>query len=372
MEKEHHFIKEIREQPDVIKKSLEHADAALKDLAQRYAKQVDRILFVGCGDPYMLGIAATYPFERWANLPAESIEAAEFAMYRHNLVNERTLVVLISSSGKTVKVIDAARLSAKKGAPMFALTNLNPSPITAETDEVIQTQAGWSDSFPTKQTTTALALLYALALHWAEASGTMPADEISALRKELYEDVPKVIQTALNLDSQMQELAQNYLDAPIYAFVGSGPNWATALLSAAKMKETSQSRSEATNLEEYAHLHSLSLKDNDPVFIITGPGAIGERNRLVCQHIKSNGGQLVVIGPSKDKELWAEMDVSYCQVPDHSEMFGPLITWIPLQLFAYHVAIGKQLNPDRPPEKGPMDYLQKIIYTSMLEGWDDR
>lgn len=372
MKKAYHFIKEIQQQAEVIQKSLVHADADLKALAQRYVGQVTRVIMVGCGDPYLLGLAATYAFESWANLPAESIEAAEFAMYRHNLIGPHSLIVLISSSGKTVKVIDAARLAAQKNAPTFALTNLNPSPITAETGQVIQTQAGWSDSFPTKQTSTALAVLYALALHWAEAAGTLPRAEVSALRQELYEGVPAAIQQSYALALQMEQLAQQYLDAPIYSFIGSGANWATALLAAAKMKETSQSRAEATTLEEYAHLHSLSLKENDPVFVLTTPGQIGQRSRLICQHIKSNGGQLIVIGPAQEQPLWADLDVAYCQVPDHQAIFGPLVAWVPLQLFAYYTAVGKGRNPDRPPERGPMDYLQKIIYTSMLDGWFER
>lgn len=372
MPKEYHFLKEIRQQPEAIRKSLEHADPQLHELARRYAGQVKRVILVGCGDPYLLGLAAVYAFERWAGLPAESIEAAEFAMYRHQQINQHTLIVLITSSGKTVKVIDAARLAAQRGAPAFALTNLNPSPITAETDQVIQTQAGWSDSFPTKQTTTALAVLYALALHWAAATGAMPAAEIAALRQALYVGVPQAAEQALALAPQMEQLAQQHLAAPIYSFIGSGPNWATALLAAAKLKETSQSRSEATNLEEYAHLHSLSITANDPVVVITAPGQIGERSRLICQHITSNGGRLAVVGPAQERELWAELEVAYCQVADHDEMFGPLVAWVPLQLFAYYVALGKGRNPDRPPERGPMDFLQKIIYTSMLEGWFER
>ena len=111
---------------------------------------------------------------------------------------------------------------------------------------------------------------------------------------------------------------------------------------------------------------------DDPVFIFTYPGDIGERSRLICQHIKNNGGQLIVVGPEAEQELWTELEVSYYAVPDHAEMFGPLVAWIPLQMFAYYIARGKHRNPDRPPDRGPMDFLQKIIYTSMLEGWFDR
>ena len=128
MEKEYHFIEEIRDQPAAIKKSLETADPVIKNLARRYTDKIERIVLVGCGDPHMLSLGAVYAFERWAHIPAEAVEAAEFSLYRHELVNEHTLVILITSSGKTVKVIDAARLSKQRGAPMFALTNLGPQP----------------------------------------------------------------------------------------------------------------------------------------------------------------------------------------------------------------------------------------------------
>lgn len=370
-EQKFHFIKEIHEQPEVIEKTLKHTDPMLKELAEKFSKQINRILLVGCGDPYMVGIAAAYAFEIWAKLPAYAIEAAEFSMYR-KLADENTLIILITSSGKTVKVIDAARIAEQLGAPTIALTNLVPSPITDETELVIQTQAGWSDSFPTKQTSTAMAVLFALALHWAKQKNTMPANEIEQLRHELYDEVPGLVREALNLENSMQALAQQWIQSPIYTFIGSGTNFVTAMLGAAKMKETSQSRSEYSNLEEYAHLHCLSLKEDDTVFLITEPGSMGERNRLVCEHIKANGGRVAVIGPAREKQLWDRLDGKYYEVPDHHVLFGPLVSWIPLQLFAYHTSVEKNRNPDRPPQHGPMDYLQKIIYTSMLEGWEDR
>lgn len=368
---QYHFIKEIYEQPAVIGKTLRHVEPMLREITEKFSKKIERILFVGCGDPYMIGKAGAYAFEMWAKLPAYAIEAAEFSMYR-KLANENTLVILITSSGKTVKVIDSAKVATVLGAPTIAVTNLVPSPITEETELILQTEAGWSDSFPTKQTTTALAVLFGLALHWAKKKKILPVEKINELRHELYEQVPEMVATSLKLEDQMESLAQQWIDAPIYSFIGSGTNFVTAMLGAAKMKETSQSRSEYSNLEEYAHLHCLSLKNNDPVFIITEPGLMGERNRLVCQHIKANGGNVAVIGPNNEMELWNEMDVQYFEVPDHDAMFGPLVSWIPLQLFAYHTSVLKNRNPDRPPQHGPMDYLQKIIYTSMLEGWENR
>jgi glucosamine--fructose-6-phosphate aminotransferase (isomerizing) len=372
MTKEYHFIRELREQPGVLKASLEAEDDALKELAQRYAGKIDRIFLTGCGDPYMLAIAAAYAFEKWTGVAAEAVEAAELTLYRsHELWNERTLVILITSSGKTVKVVDAARLARQRGAPMFALTNRNPSPVTEETDNVIQTRAGWSDSFPTKQTTTALALLQSLALHWAEAAGSMPLAKIQALRAELS-NVPAAMEKTLELEETMREIANQYLRAPIYQFIGSGPNLATAHLGAAKIKETSQSRAEACNLEEFAHLHGLSMQEGDPIFIVTEPGMIGERNRLIGMWIETNGADAIVVGAKAEKEAWVALNVRFVEVPDHDEMFGPLISLLPLQLFAYFTAVGKGRNPDRPPDRGDSPYIQQVIYNSVLEGWENR
>jgi glucosamine--fructose-6-phosphate aminotransferase (isomerizing) len=372
MTKEYHFIQELRAQPNVVRESLKFAQDRIKSLAETFAGKIDRVVMIGCGDPYMLSVAAALAFEKWAGVETEAVEAAEFSQYRNPaMLNERTLVVLITSSGKTVKVIDGARIAHQHHAPVFALTNRVPSPITDETDNILQTQAGWSDSFPTKQTTCALALLNALALEWAKRANTYDASKLLALENELWQ-IPDKMQQTLQLEARMQEIANRFLDAPIYQYIGSGPNLATALLGAAKIKETSQGRAEASNVEEFAHLHGLSMKEGDPIFIVTEPGAIGERNRLIGKWILTNGGIPLVVGPTAEKAAWAGLDAEFIEVPDHDEMFGSLISLLPLQMFAHYTAIGKQRNPDRPPERGDMQYIQQVIYTSVLEGWENR
>jgi len=371
--KEYHFIQELREQPNVVRASLQSEQPRLETFAEKFAGKIDRVILIGCGDPNMLSIAAANAFEKWVGVPTEAVEAAEFTLYRNPaLLNERTLVVLISSSGKTVKVIDAARIARSRGAPVFALTNRVPSPITEETDQILQTRAGWSDSFPTKQTTAALALLDALALEWAKRAKSFDASALESLSSELNDHIADKMAQTLQLEARMKDLASNFLDAPIYQYIGSGPNLATALLGAAKIKETSQGRAEASNVEEFAHLHGLSMKEGDPIFIVTAPGPIDERNRLIAQWILTNGGIPLVVGSTVAKEAWAGLAVSYIEVPDHDEMFGPLISLLPLQMFAHYIAIGRERNPDRPPERGDMQYIQQIIYTSVLEGWENR
>lgn len=369
MPAEYQFIVEIKEQPQVIRRTLSELDGQLKSLAQSFIGQIDRVILIGCGDPHMHSIAAAYALEAWAGIPAEAIEAAEFSLYRYKLVTERTLVILISSSGKTVKVIDGARLSAERGARLIAVTNVEDGPVTHEATDVILTRAGKSDSFPTKPTTTALASLLCLALHWGELAGNLTPDHAGALRKELVESVPAAIEEALKLEAGMKTLAEKYVDAPAYAFIGSGPNLSTALLAAAKIKETNQGRAEGCNLEEFAHLHTLSVKSGDPVFIITVPGLLGQRSRRIADFIVSFGAHPIAVGPASEREAWADIPATYIEVPQHTEQFGPLINWIPLQIFAYYLTLAKGLNPDRPVNRGDFAAIQEVIYTSMLEGW---
>lgn len=371
MGKEYNFIREVRQQPEAVRKSLKFADQPLMALAKKYVGKIDRIILVGCGDSYMLGIPAVYAFECWSNIPSEAIEAAELSFYRHCTVNNRTLVVLISSSGKSIRVIDSGSISSKKGAELLALVNRIPSPLAEAAHETIQTQAGHTNAYPSKTTSTAIAVLYALALHIAGLLHSQPSKTVASLHFELYEQIPDAMNETLKLEKEMKDLAVRYATSPIYSFIGSGPNLGTALLSAAKMGETSQSLSRATNLEEFSHLHGYTIQENEPIFMIDGHGDIGEQSRLMAENIVANHGKVIVVGTGESRELWGELPDTYIQVPEHNEMFGPLVNWIPLQMFAYYIGIAKGRNPDKPKRVGSED-VQKIIYGSMLEGYDER
>jgi glucosamine--fructose-6-phosphate aminotransferase (isomerizing) len=222
----------------------------------------------------MLGTGAAYALEGWSGILTEAIEAAELVMYRMAALNAETLVIAISSSGKSLTVVEAARGAAERGAAVAALTNSVPSPLADAAPRVLQTQAGPSNAYPTKQTTTALAVLYALALELAEARGTMPAETIAALKKELAEDIPNRMSEALAREKELEDLAAPFVNAPMYTFLGNGVNLATAMLGSAKMVETSQSSSRATNLEEFSQLYSYTLTEGEPV-VYRGAGAYG-------------------------------------------------------------------------------------------------
>jgi glucosamine--fructose-6-phosphate aminotransferase (isomerizing) len=371
MDKEYNFIREVRQQPEAVSKTLKFADPQLTSLVKKHIGKIDRIILAGCGDSYMLGIPAAYAFEEWANIPSEAIEAAELSLYRYHTINNRTLVVLISSSGKSIRVLDAGSVSSERGAELFALVNQAPSPLAEAAHQTIQTQAGHTNAYPSKTTSTAIAVLYALALHLAGQMQSQPSKVIASLQLELNEYIPAAMSEALKLEKEMKDLADRYAEAPIYSFIGSGPNLGTALLSAAKMGETSQSLSRATNLEEFSHLHGYTIQKDEPIFMIEGSDDIVERSRLIAGNIVANHGKVIVVGTGENRELWGELPDAYIQVPRHTEMFGPLVCWVPLQMFAYYIGIAKGRNPDKPHRVGSEE-VQKIIYGSMLEGYEER
>jgi glucosamine--fructose-6-phosphate aminotransferase (isomerizing) len=227
MSKEYNFIREVRQQPDAVRRSLAFVDQPLKALAQKYVGKIDRIILVGCGDSYMLGVpAVVYAFECWSNIPCEAIEAAELSLFRYSSVNERTLVILISSSGRSIRVIDAGSISSQKGAKLLALVNQVPSPLAEAAHEVIQTQAGPTNAYPSKTTTAAMGVLYALALHMAAFTHSQPDEMLSSLHLELHERIPAAMDEVLKLEDEMKALAGRYAAAPIYSFIGSGANLA--------------------------------------------------------------------------------------------------------------------------------------------------
>jgi glucosamine--fructose-6-phosphate aminotransferase (isomerizing) len=368
--KDYHFIQEVHEQPDVVHATLEHVDEQVKTIAQTYGERITRVVLVGCGDPYMLAVAASYAFEEWCGIESEAIEAAEFTMYRSGRVNAHTLVIPISSSGKSLTVLDAARLALDKGAIVIGLTNNVPSPLSEAVPQTLLTKAGKSDAYPSKQSTAGLAVLYALALALAEVKKSLSAEELNALRTELNE-TPERMRRTLELEGQIATLAAQFVDVPIYTFLGCGPNLGTAQLSAAKMIETSQSRARATNVEEFSHLHGYVLGKNEPVFVLNRGGSVSAQARRLAPNLRSNGAQVLVLGPADDAALWKDSCDLYIPLEEHNEMFGPLVAWLPLQLFAYHIALQKGRNPDKPDRVGS-DYIQQIIYGGMLEGYEKR
>lgn len=365
---EYHFIGEIHQQAHAIRDTLTAEADNLRGIAERLAGQVDRVIMVGCGDPYFAAHGAVYPLEAWARLPAEAVEALEFCFYRHELIDKRTLVMLISSSGKTAQAVEAGRLARERGAPTLALTNIPYSPVTDGADHTIVTRAKISYSFPTKTTTAALAALCALALELARARETLPAAERENLAWCLGQGVPEGMVQAFGLEPQMRELAAAWQERTHFAYIGTGPGYTAALVGAAKIHETCRIQAEADLLEEYGHLHVFAVQQDTPIFFLSPSARVEARARPMIEYTLNRGNEVVILAPASARAHWRDVNIHFVGLPELPELLSPLVYVVPLQLFAYHQALVRKTNPDRPMGFDNVA-LQKLIYTGLLEGW---
>lgn len=365
----YHFIREIYEQPAGLRQTLAESGPAASALARKLAGRIERVVLVGCGDPHFLSYAAAHSFEQFAGLPADPVEGLEFVLYGGQRLDPHTLLVAVSQSGKTIQAIQAVRLARKAGAFALAVTNSPGSPITEEADAVLLTRCGLSLSFPTKTTTSALALLFRLAVALGEAGGAMSSEPAAALRREL-EALPAHVETALKLEPRMQALAGTWSEREPFSFIGTGPGYATALQGAAKLKETSQTRAEARQLEEFAHLHVFALRAGDPLFFIAPSHRPSARACELAAYAQDHGASCAALVADGDASAWQALGAEVIALPPVEETFSPIVHAVPLQFFAYHLAMAKGRDPDRPAGFDNIA-LQKLIYSDLLEGWHE-
>lgn len=362
------FIAEVYAQPAAATATLAAEGALADGLGYALAHRADRITLVGCGDPYFLGYGAASAFRQWARLPAEAAEGLDFCLEGATAIGGRDVVIAVSQSGRTVQAVQAARLARQRGAFTLAVTNTPGSPLTEMVDGVLHLHGGPSLSFPTQTTTAALALLYRLALSLGRARGAISDDDALRLHTTL-DSIAEPMRAALALNESMRDLADGWRDKAHFSFLGVGPGYATALQGEAKLKETSQTRAEAHQLEEFAHLHIFALRQGDPLVVIAPSERSGARARDIVRVAADYGAEVVAIVAQADTAAWAEVPAQLIATPDVPDVLSPLVQVIPLQLFAYHLAAAKGRNPDR-----PMGFdnatLQRLVYAAQLPGWD--
>lgn len=367
-EPRYRFIEEVHAQPDGVRDSLAAERAFADGLGYALAHRADRVAIVGCGDPYFLGFAAAQAFKAWAGLPAVAAEGLEFCLYDAPRLGRRDVVIAVSQSGRTVQAVQAARLARQAGAFTLALTNTPHSPLTEVVDGTLHTHCGPSLSFPTMTTTSALALLYRLAISLGRARAGVTDDEALALYATL-DDVSARMQAALALSDTLHVLAQDWQGQGHVTFIGSGPGYATALQGEAKLKETSQTRADAHELEEFAHLHIFALQRGDPLVIVAPSETSGTRARDMARVAADYGAEVAAVVAERDAAAWADVPAQVIATPNVPDALSPLVQVIPLQLLAYHLAVAKGRNPDR-PQGFDTAVLQRLVYAATLPGWD--
>ncbi len=328
---------EILAQPAAIRTTLAAERRAIRDVARALSGAgLRRIVMTGCGDSLAVMVAARLLFERVLGLPCEPVQALDFAYYTSTTVGPDTLVVTLSSSGTTTRTVEAALVARARGARTLALTNTPGSALMTLSDHALLVRAerkGW----PTQASTAALALLAQLALDLATARGR-DARGIAVLQDAL-DGVPDMMAAVIAThEDAVADLARREVDRSLYLFAGGGPAYACALFGAAKVKECSPDHALAIPLEEFHHYNSQ--KPADPLMIVAPRGPSVARARDTAFEGRRWGGRVYGVVTEGEVALDPHCD-AVLRLPAIDEALAPLVYSVPVQVFAYHLAMAK-------------------------------
>ena len=351
---EHFMLKEIYEQPSVIKDTYRgrlHANEGLiqmsgvEDNLEKFLN-ADRIIIVACGTSWHAGLVAEYIYEKFARIPVEVEYASEFR-YRNPIINSRDVVIAISQSGETADTMAAIKLAKEKGAFVFGVCNVVGSSISRETHAGAYTHAGPEIGVAsTKAFTTQITVLTMIALRLAKAKGTLSNSDFHRYLQEL-EIIPEKVKEALETNDKAKEIAATFKDAPNCLYLGRGYNFPVALEGALKLKEISYIHAEGYPAAEMKHGPIALIDDQMPVVVIAPKQ--GHYDKIVSniQEIKSRSGRIIAIVTKGDTQV-RELADYVIEIPETSDALSPLITTIPLQLLSYHIAVLRGCNVDQP------------------------
>lgn len=351
---DHFMMKEIYEQPNVIKDTYRGRLLANKGIIQMSGVEdnlekflnAKRILIVACGTSWHAGLVAEYIIEEFSRIPVEVEYASEFR-YRNPIINKDDVVIAISQSGETADTLAAIKLAKENGAFVFGVCNVVGSSISRETHAGAYTHAGPEIGVAsTKAFTTQITILTLIALRLAKAKGTMNNSDYQRYLLEL-ELMPEKVQEALLTNDVAKQIAEIYKDATNCLYLGRGYNFPVALEGALKLKEISYIHAEGYPAAEMKHGPIALIDESMPVIVIA-PNK-GHYDKVVSniQEIKSRSGKIIAVVTKGDTQVKALAD-HVIEIPETNEPFTPLLTTIPLQLLSYHIVVLRGCNVDQP------------------------
>ncbi len=351
---DHFMMKEIYEQPSVIKDTYRGRLLANKGIIQMSGVEdnlekflnAKRILIVACGTSWHAGLVAEYIIEEFSRIPVEVEYASEFR-YRNPIINKDDVVIAISQSGETADTLAAIKLAKENEAFVFGVCNVVGSSISRETHAGAYTHAGPEIGVAsTKAFTTQITILTLIALRLAKAKGTMNNSDYQRYLLEL-ELMPEKVQEALLTNDVAKQIAEIYKDATNCLYLGRGYNFPVALEGALKLKEISYIHAEGYPAAEMKHGPIALIDEHMPVIVIA-PNK-GHYDKVVSniQEIKSRSGKIIAVVTKGDTQVKALAD-HVIEIPETNEPFTPLLTTIPLQLLSYHIAVLRGCNVDQP------------------------
>jgi glucosamine--fructose-6-phosphate aminotransferase (isomerizing) len=331
----HFMLKEIHEQPEVIKNTLLEF-SEIEKVVSKFL-EFKRICFVACGTSYHASLVGKYLFETLLGIPTDVVLASEF-IFSEGALDEETLVIFISQSGETADTLKALKIANKKSETL-AIVNVLGSTATREANHVIYTRAGPEIGVAaTKTYVCQLISIYMLAI-------AMSKDK--KLLKTL-QMVPSYMKNALEMEDKIIQIAKKYKDSSDFFFIGRGFSYPTALEGALKLKEITYIHGEGYAAGELKHGPLALIDDDIPVLAVVPPGYSHDKTLSNIEEVKARGAKIIALGSSEDDALRSEANDIMGLNGEITEILSPIPYVVPLQLLSYYISVERGIDPDKP------------------------
>lgn len=350
----HFMLKEIFDQPKAIADTLigrlsDNNQIQLDELHLTVdeIKKLKRISVIACGTAFNAGMVAKYAIEKWAKIPVD-VEIASEYRYRDPIVDKDSLVIAISQSGETMDLLMAVRHAKAAGARVLSVCNTNSSTIPRESDAVLYTHAGPEIAVAsTKAFVTQIVAVYLIGLKLAQVRGELSDAQVKSLYQEMLE-LPGQVEQILETIEPLRELTRKFVKNDTVLFLGRGIEYPVALEGALKLKELAYIHAEGFAGGELKHGPIALIEDGTAVIAILPPAdehALDEKMLSNIQEVKARGARVVVIAPEGAEVIGAEHII---RIPVASPLFQPALATVPLQVFAYEIAVARGTDVDQP------------------------
>ena len=350
---EHFMIKEIMEQPkafrDTVFPRIQQGRVVLDelDIPAQYLRGLDKLCIIACGSSYHVGVAAKYTLEKLLRKPVEVTLASEFR-YCDPIVTDRTLALVISQSGETIDTLAALREARALGARVLSIVNVVGSTIARESDDVLYTWAGPEIAVATtKAYSTQLALVYLIGLYFADLLGTIGRAEYDEIVAELL-CIPAKLESILEHREDVQYFASIYFNHPSIFFIGRNIDYAVGMEGSLKLKEISYIHSEAYAAGELKHGTISLIEPGTLVVALASCAKLYEKTMSNVVEVKSRGADVLGLTTGGRADEMRKSVDHVIAVPDAHPMLLPSLDVVPMQLFAYYVALMRGCDIDKP------------------------
>ena len=309
-------------------------------------REVSKVFVVACGTAFHSGLVAKYAIEHWTRLPVEIEIASEFR-YRDPVMGPDALTLAVSQSGETIDTLEAARHARRQGSQVIAVTNTVGSSLAREADGVLYTHAGPEIGVAsTKTFATQMVAQQLVALYLAQVRGTKFPEEIADVLAELAA-LPGQVERAIALDGHVRAIAERFVDARDYLFIGRHTGYPAALEGALKLKELSYVHASGYPAGELKHGPIALIEDGVPVVAIATRCHVYPKMLSNIQEVKARGAAVIAVVTEGDVDA-ARLADHVIEVPETPELLSPVVVTVPLQLLAYHVAVLRGCDVDQP------------------------